>query len=66
MSKPPTPVLVHVGDFEPDHLASIEDCSRGGVGWSDARRQFPKGVVFTYEPRDFDDAKQVVRTPHET
>jgi len=25
-----------------------------------ARRRFPTGVVFTYEPRDFDDAREVV------
>ena len=61
MSKPFTPVLVCGDDFEPDHLARIEDCSRGGIGWSDARRRFQTGVAFNYEPRDFDDAKQVVR-----
>ena len=27
-----------------------------------ARRRFPTGVVFTYEPRDFDDAREVVKT----
>jgi len=65
MSKLLTPVLVCAVDFEPDHLARIEDCSRGGFGWSDACRRFPTGVVFTYEPRDFADARQVVRTVRE-
>jgi hypothetical protein len=31
-----------------------------------ARRRFPTGVVFTYEPRDFDDAREVVRTFRKT
>jgi len=62
MRKPFTPDRVCIDDFEPDQLARIKDCSRGGFGWSDACRRFPTGVVFTYEPRDFADARQVVRT----
>lgn len=61
MSKPLTPVLVCVDDFEPDRPGRVEGCCH-----SDARRRLPKCVVFTFETHDFDDAKHVARTPHET
>lgn len=66
MSKPPTPFLVHADDFEPDRPGRIEGSSPGGVCRSDAHGRLPKGAVFTFETHDFDDAKQVAGTPHET
>jgi hypothetical protein len=30
------------------------------------RRRFPTGIAFTYEPRDFDDAREVVETFRQT
>jgi FtsZ-interacting cell division protein YlmF len=31
-----------------------------------ARRRFPTGMVFTFEPRDFNDAREVVETFRQT
>lgn len=66
MSKPPAPFLVHVGVLKPACPGRVEGCSPDGVRRSDGRRRLPKGVVSNIETHDFDDAKHVARTPHQT
>lgn len=41
-------------------------CGNGQHLIGHARRRFPTGVVFTCEPRDFDDAREVVETFRQT